>query len=224
MMTRWNVVIAATAMAAGAAQAQVNWVPPAGAGSFFTYTGGLSDNGLFGNPLLVGDSFFFTPASFVANSVNGVAHSVVDRIQVDLTANPGHRFTSIKVTEFGNWTITGIGTVQATGELRLIDMLVPRLATDALSTTPAMPVSAPATGLWSGVAEIDLTAIAGADWTKLRLVFANTLHATSGAGSAATIRKTAVAGPAIVVDILPAPGGAVALGFGLLFASRRRRA
>ncbi len=78
------VAIAGLVSLAGVAQAQVNWVPTSGSGTFFTYTGGFSDNGRFGNPTLVGDSFQFTPTTFVANSVNGNAASVPDRMQVDL--------------------------------------------------------------------------------------------------------------------------------------------
>lgn len=226
MKSSGQAVFAGLAMLAfaGAAMAQVPWVPPGGSGTFFTYSGGQSDNGLFGNPTLVGDQFQFTPANFVANSVNGSAASVVDRIQVDLTANPGHRFTMIRITEFGHWTITGVGTVNAFGSLNLIDMINPRPpAIDALDTNPAMPLSAPANGLWNGTAVINLAAIIGPDWTRLRLVFTNTLQATSQAGSSALIDKKVVQGPSIFVDILPTPGSATILAMGGMLAARRRR-
>lgn len=219
------VAIAGLISLAGAAQAQVNWVPSSGSGTFFTYSGGFSDNGRFGNPTLVGDQFQFTPTTFAANSVNGVAASVPDRMQVDLVANPGQRFTMIRITEFGSWGITGIGSVNAFGSLNLVDMLNVRPpAITPLQTNPAMPVSTPnSSGVWQGSAVIDLTQIIGPNWTRLRLVFSNTLQATSGANSSALIDKKVVGGPSIFVDILPAPGSATLLGLGGLLAARRRR-
>lgn len=228
MKIRFQTLIAAAAgtLAAGIAQAQVPWVPPNGAGSFFTYTGGLSDNGLFGNPILVGDQFQFTPANYLANSVNGVAASVTDRIQVDLTANPGRRFTMIRITEFGNYNLVGLATVNASGSLNLVDMNNVRPpAIQALSANPAMPFTATnVNGQWSGTAVINLAAIIGPDWTRLRLVFSNTLQASSSPGGSALITKKVVQGPSIFVEILPTPGAASILGLGLVMASRRRRA
>src|SRR3954470_21204463 len=94
---------------AGAADAFVNWVPSSGAGSFFTYSGGGSDNGLFGNPTIVGgNTFKFFPPNFTADSNNGVSQSVNDRLEVTLLANPGQRFTLIRITEIGDWAITGV--------------------------------------------------------------------------------------------------------------------
>ncbi len=234
MKSRYSVMIAAfSGLVASAASGQVNWVPSGGSGTFFTYANGFSDNGLFGNPTIVGDQFQFTPVGFVANSVNGSAASTPDRIQVDLTANPGRRFTQIKITEFGTWGITGIGTVNAFGSLNLIDQInlrppaiAPLVAGQTSPAVGPMPISTPnASGLWSGTVTIDLTTIVppGPDWTKLRLVFSNTLQATSQQGSSSTITKKIVGGPSIIVDILPAPGSATMLAFGGLLAARRRR-
>ena len=219
------VAVAGLLCLAGVAQAQVPWVPANGAGTFFTYSGGFSDNGRFGNPTLVGDQFQFTPTSFIANSVNGSAASTPDRIQVDLVANPGRRFTMIKITEFGGWGITGIGSVNAFGSLNLVDMLNVRPpAITPLLTTPGMPISTPnSSSQWRGDAVIDLTTIIGPDWTRLRLVFSNTLQATSTAGSSAIIDKKVVGGPSIFVDIFPAPGSASLLALGGLVVARRRR-
>lgn len=225
------VSVAGVLATAGIASAQVPWVPPGGSGTFFSYTGGLSDNGLFGNPTLIGDTFQFTPSGFVANSVNGAAASVTDRMQVDITANPGQKITMIRVTEFGSWGITGIGTVNAFGSLNLVDQLnlrPPAIAgLSAGTTTPfvsPLPVSTPNTsGLWSGTVEIDLSAIIGPDWTKLRLVFTNTIQASSQQGSASFIDKKIVGGPSIFVEIIPAPSGLALLALSGIAAARRRR-
>jgi len=233
MKIRTSVMLAvgALAMLAGAAQAQVPWVPPNGSGSFFTYTNGQSQNGLFGNPTLVGgDTFTFTPSNFIANSVNGAGASVPDLMQVDLTADPGNRFTMIRITEFGSYGIVGGGTVQASGSLNLIDMInvrAPAIAPlVAGATSPAvlpMPISAPGSGLWSGSVVIDLTQIIGPDWTKLRLSFTNVLQATSIVGGSSFIDKKVVAGPSIIVEIFPTPGTASMLALGGMVLARRRR-
>lgn len=222
-----SIIIAAGTLvcASGAVHAQVPWVPPGGSGSFFTYTNGSSDNGLFGNPTLVGDQFQFTPVNFFASSNNGVSQSVPDRIQVDLQANSGQRFTMIKITEFGTYGLTGIGSVNAFGSLNLIDLVNVRAPAIApLQTNPAMPINTPnANGLWNGSVTIDLTQILGPDWTKLRLVFSNTLQATSAPGSSSLITKKVVGGPSIFVDVFPTPGSAAVLGLGGLVLARRRR-
>jgi hypothetical protein len=227
-----TLVAGVVAMLAGAAHAQVPWVPPNGSGAFFTYANGLSQNGLFGNPTIIGgDTFTFTPTNYIANSVNGAGASVPDLLQVELTANAGHRFTQIRVTEFGSWGIVGGGTVQASGSLNLIDLL--NVRAPAISplvaggTTPViqpMPISTPGSGLWSGSVVIDLTQIIGPDWTKLRLSFTNVLQATSIAGGSSFIDKKIVGGPSIMIEIFPAPGSATLIALGGLIATRRRRA
>jgi hypothetical protein len=211
---------------AGPANAFVNWVPSSGAGSFFTYSGGGSDNGLFGNPTIVGgNTFKFFPPSFTADSNNGVAQSTTDRLEVTLLANPGQRFTQIRITEIGDWAITGIGTVRDSGTLFLTDLVTPRGPAVQGMSYPLnpMPITTPGQGIWQGSANIDLTTIVGPDWTNLTLVFTNTLQATTSGASSSHIQKDGVDG-AVVVQVLPAPGGLALLGLGGAFAARRRRA
>jgi hypothetical protein len=232
MFKQLALAVGAVAALAGSALAQVPWVPPNGSGMFFTYANGLSQNGLFGNPSLIGGvQFAFTPTNFIANSVNGSGASVPDLLQVELTANAGNRFTMIRVTEFGSWGITGGGTVQASGSLNLIDLInvrAPAIAPlSAGMTTPnvqPMPIATPGSGTWSGSVTIDLTQIIGPDWTKLRLSFTNVLQATSIAGGSSFIDKKIVSGPSIFIEIFPAPGSATLLALGGLVATRRRRA
>jgi hypothetical protein len=224
-------VVGTVAMVVGTVHAQVPWVPPGGSGSFFTYANGLSQNGLFGNPTLVGgDTFTFTPTNYIANSVNGVGASVPDLMQVELTANAGQRFTMIRITEFGSYGIVGGGTVQASGSLNLIDLLnvrapaiSPLVAGATAPVVQPMPISTVGSGLWSGSVVIDLTTIIGPDWTKLRLSFTNVLQATSIAGGSSFIDKKIVGGPSIIVEIFPAPGTASMLALGGMLVARRRR-
>jgi hypothetical protein len=217
--------VAGALLLAGEASAFVNWVPPSGAGSFFTYSGGGSDNGLFGNPTLVGgNTFQFFPANFQANSNNGVAASTSDRLEVTLLANPGNRFTQIRVTEFGDWAITGVGTVRDSGTLFLTDLVTPRGPAVQGMTYPLnpMPITTPGQGTWTGSSLIDLTTIVGPDWTNLTLVFTNTLQATTQGASSSHIQKIST-DAAVQVQILPTPGALSLLGVAGCLLSRRRR-
>lgn len=218
-------VVAAVGMAASSALAQVPWTNANGVGPFFTWMNGLSDLGRFGDPVLVGSTFNFFPTNFQAQSVNGVPDALTDRLQVRLKADPGHRFTQIKITEFGSWSILGIGSVSDSGTMFLQDMITPRPpAINNLVTNPVMPINTPnSSGNWSGQTLIDLTSILGPDWTDLTLVFTNTLQANSDPGSSATIHKKLVSGPSIVVEIFPTPGSLGVLALGGALAMRRRR-
>lgn len=212
--------------AAGAAHGFVLWGTPNGSGAFFTYSGGGSDNGFFGNPTLSGGGtqFLFFPPAFQATSSNGTGGQMNDRMEVHLLANAGFRFTQISVQEFGDWSITGIGTVQAQGTMFLTDNLTgPPPLINPLLMTPTMPISTAGGGQWSGTAVRNLL-LTGHDWTDLVFVLTNNLQATTGAGGTSQIRKTVVGGPAVIITFLPAPGGAAMLGLsGLLLARRRRR-
>jgi hypothetical protein len=227
-MIRW-ISVAGIFACAGAAQASVPWSNPNGAGSFFTYSGGLSDNGLFGNPVLINDSFVFTPSGYQATTQNLQSLTVTDRLQVDLTANVGQKFTMIRIREFGGWSLTGVvgssGSVQASGSLQIVDFGGHGVVGPApLVTNPVMPITTLNTsGQWDGTALIDFTPILGAPFTHIRLVFSNTLGAASTQGASAHIDKKLVDG-SVFVDVLPSPGSGAVLVLGGLLAARRRRA
>ena len=223
-MVRTNVSILAIVGLACAASADVPWAPPGGSGSFFDYSVGHNSNtNLFGNPTLVGDSFFFFPTNFVAQSIGGVAAGATDQMNVRLDAHPGQRFTQIRIQEFGDWSITGVASLQDSGTMFITDLLNSRpigqspvignLAYNVIGpvgTSTTMPITTPGSGTWSGDLTIDLDSIIGPAWTSVMLVFTNTLQAsTTGTGSAGTIRKSAVVGPSIILTPMPTPGSGV---------------
>jgi hypothetical protein len=209
------------------ANAFVPWAVPSGSGSFFTYSGGGSDFGLFGNGTLVGgNTFQFTPANFQANSNNGVSGSSTDRMEIHLHANASQRFTQLRVTELGDWAITGIGDVRDSGTLQSSDNINPRFPPAILAPLgylPVMPIITPGSGTWQGTALIDFTTVPGPDWTDITVVLTNTMQATTGPGSSSHIQKTFVSGPAVIIQVLPTPGSATLIGLGGLLAARRRR-
>lgn len=215
--------------AAGAASAQTPWFPASGSAINYDYAFGQNSNtNLFGTPAIIGDTMVFSPPNFVANSVGGQGAGATDQFQVVLTAHPGQRFTQIQIQEFGTWAITGVGSVQDSGALSVLDLLNVRPINQTpvvqpLGFTPGMPITTPGAGTWQSSAMIDLAAIAGPNWTQIRLIFDNTVQAsTTGANSVATIRKNAASG-IILTPFVPAPGTGALLGMGLLAIARRRR-
>lgn len=204
-----------------------------GSGSFFSWANGQNQTNLFGTPFIVGDTFYFTPQNFVANSVDGVPHSVTDTFEVDLFVHPGFKFDAIQVAEYGDYAITntatptGMSSVSAAGILEVGEIGgLGRSDTQNLAF-PALPVQSMAavSGLWQGDGASNLTLLEGTTpFTQIHLKVTNNLVAISGGqGQAAEIRKT-VFGGMMAVTIVPTPGvAAVFAGAGLLAAGRRRR-
>jgi hypothetical protein len=227
MMTcsRIGVLVAVAGVALGTAPASafVSWANANGAGSFFNWTGGGSNLGLFGNPTLGGGGnlFVFTPQAFTAAATGGSAQTTTDQLQVRLTAHQGHEFTQIRISELGNFALTGIGSgsVRASGTMFITDMLNSRPTEfGAMSMNPAFPVTVvPSTGTYAGQVIINLANI-GVPWTDITLQFTNTLQATSSGQTSASISKNRVE-----IEIVPAPGAASLLCLGGLLAARRRR-
>ncbi|MFQ5501275.1 MAG: hypothetical protein ACE5EQ_03120, partial [Phycisphaerae bacterium] len=102
------------------------WTTPSGNTDFFgnpldfTYSNGGDINGLFGDPLLNGNDFFFS-TSFVVNASNGATSQQSDAVSFDILANPGLMFSSIMVTAFGSFAITTDGSVDVTADLSMLE-------------------------------------------------------------------------------------------------------
>lgn len=211
--------------ASGSALAFVPWSNPNGSAAFWSWSGGGSDNGLFGSPVLVNDTFVFTPSAFRAQSVNGVPAITADRLQVDIHANPNYFITGIRITEFGDYGIFTQGSVSASGNLFLTDLDNtepngdPRVRTNALVTTPPSPITS-GSGEWTAVTEIMLD-FENPVWTNLRLVLNNNLVALSAPGNVTFIEKKVV-GAGIRIEIIPEPSALALLLLGGLTALRRR--
>lgn len=223
--SRMGVLVAASgvALSAGSASAFVPWSNSNGAGSFFNWSGGGSNLGLFGNPTLGGGGniLVFDPIGFVAGSAGGVAQTRTDQLQVRLTANPGSEFTQIRITELGGFALTGIGaaSVSASGAMFVTDMLASRPTEMGvmLMSQPFPLTVSPGSGPYTGEVIINLAAI-GNPWTDITLSFTNTLQATSSGQTTSVITKSHVE-----IEILPTPGAASVLVLAGLAASRRRR-
>lgn len=207
--------------AAGVANAFVPWSNPNGSAAFFNWQNGGSDNGLYGDPVLVnGNTFVLSPSNFRATSANGAPAAIGDRLVVEILANPGLEITGISITEFGDYGVFGNGSVSASGNLRLTDMnnLNP-VRTTNLSFTPSMPITS-GSGGWSGDGAIDLTPDFPA-WTMLRLELTDDLLALSSPGGVSFIEKKVI-GAGIAITVIPEPSALALLALGGLAALRRR--
>lgn len=210
---------------APASRALILWNNSSGEADFFFWENGGSDNGLFGDPTLVGgDTFVFTPSNFRAESADGDSDVTSDRMQVDIIAKPGFFIEGILIQEFGDYGIAGDGAqASVTGSLFLtnLDEFDVRVAT--LTTDPAMPVTSGA-GTWTGEVGIDLSN-EFPQWTHLRVVLNNNLVTITQPGSAAFIEKK-VTGAGVSVTIIPEPATVFVLAAGALVGlglTRRRR-
>jgi PEP-CTERM motif len=90
----------------------IPWSTPSGSNSAFSWSGGGSDNGLFGSPTLVTPTgISFSPSGFKATAANGVAGQISDRLEFDLAvvqpaSGPRKDFDKIHIREFGDLALT----------------------------------------------------------------------------------------------------------------------
>lgn len=205
-----------------ASAAPVPWSNPNGSTPDFDWSGGFSDNGLFGSPTVVGSTFLFFPANFKAQSTNGVAATVSDRLEFNLLIKNNKKLTGFTVNELGDYQITGTGTVSAGGQLVLTNLDSGVFTADNLHATPAMPISGQTAGAltWSGYETVSLLPNG---WSFVKVVLNNILDATSGPNSAATIQKKVASAGIEITIIIPEPASLSLLGLGGLLLVRRRK-
>ena len=215
-----SMVAAGAALAlSGSAFAFVPWSNAAGSAAYFDWSGGGSDTGLFGSPVLVGgDTFVFFPSAFRAESVNGVAGSAYDRLEFQVDAHAGFSFADIRITEFGDYGIIGTGEVDVGGTLFVTNLNDLNVSTDNLLSTPGSPITS-GIGNWSATAGVNIGA---ANSTSLRIVLNNNLFAITDGTSVAWIEKK-VFGSAVGIQIVPTPATIALFGAGVLAVGRRRR-
>src|SRR5947207_1808607 len=118
-------LLLAALMAATVRAAPIPWTTPSGSTPDFDYSGGQSDNGLFGDPVINGSQFLFFPHNFIATSSNGVAVTTSDRLEFTIVMHANKKVNGISVSELGDYSILGTGTVSAAGELLLTNLNSP---------------------------------------------------------------------------------------------------
>ena len=201
------------------AEAWVPWTNSSGTGINFDWANGGSDNGLYGNTptLSAGNTFLFFPSNFRADAADGGSQVTSDRLEVDLSAHTDWVITSINIVEYGQYGISGTGSVAVTGQLDLENLDTLQVLSNTLLTNPSFPVTS-GSGQWNANG-----GIAGFNWSNLTLELNNSLSASAGAGSTAQITKDVV-GLSVAINTapIPEPGTVTLLGLGLLALVRRR--
>lgn len=163
--------------------------------------------GLFGQPVLSGDTLSFTPVDFKAASTNGAGYTLAaNTANIQMTAHNGYSFSSIDLAERGDYLLLGGGsTADVAGQVRVYDMLDPaKDTTTAIAPDAAMDQMGDNTHPWTAAASTDLSG-----WTGTRSVnvsFQNLLVAsTSGSSSLAYVDKKYGGLTATTAAVTPVP-------------------
>jgi hypothetical protein len=202
---------------ASSAFAVIPWTTPAGSspGNVFSYSGGQSTNGLFGDPIVTDSGFFFFPTGFLITSTAGTPANATDKVQVTLTV-PAGALLGLSLQEVGDYSILGGGASSATGTVTatVVSASGPTPVGTILadSFTSLQTTAGNLSGIWSGTASVAIPS----DVTQIRIVFDNILNATSSATGTSTIDKK------VSVIIIPEPATLGALMGGALLLLRRK--
>jgi hypothetical protein len=183
-----------------------------------TETSATDATPLYGAPSVFGNSLAFFPASFASSSSGGSSDVTEGTLTITITAKPGFFIDKISIIEFGDFSLSGIGTsstfASVSGALDITDLtFASGTYTDPLAVSPTMPVDlsgGPADGLFSGSAMIDLAGLGLFGVTSVFLEFENVLETGSESGTSAFIQKKLISGTTITVDtIIPEPSALV---------------
>lgn len=163
--------------------------------------------GLFGQPALSGDTLYFTPVDFKAQSLNGTGFALTSNtLNIKLTAHPGWGFSSIDLAEKGDYLLLGSGSQAAvSGQLRAFDPARPLVdATASIQTGNPLDQTGLVTHNWSSQTALDLSA-----WTPARSINATVqnllLASTDTAASVAFVEKKFVALTPAMLAVTPVP-------------------
>ncbi|MCE5340809.1 MAG: hypothetical protein LLF92_06735 [Planctomycetaceae bacterium] len=180
---RFHLILAILMLFAVQSQAIIYWSASSGSGTGFTWANGGSDKGLYGNPEINGNTFEFTPGTDFQATSNGNTVLTYDRLQFDITVDPGQTILGVKIAEQGEYSITGTGSVNAFGAITIINLDQNNKITSSFQTDPTMSITS-GSGEWNGQAEVALTG-----WSHIRVIITNYLTASSPAGSSSYISK-----------------------------------
>lgn len=125
--------------------------------------------GLFGTPTLVGDTLSFTPVEFQAESLNGAGIDLTNNtVNVQVTAHSGYNFSSIDMTERGDYMLLGGGSsANVAGQVRVFDVANP-LSDVTTAITPDAPMDVMSSGGTTNWSASNSTDISG--WTDAQTV------------------------------------------------------
>ncbi|MFA9479610.1 PEP-CTERM sorting domain-containing protein [Phycisphaerales bacterium AB-hyl4] len=168
------------------------------------------------------DQLVFSPdadfASFSPTSTGANADTTDGVLKFTLQAKPGQTISSVRLTEFGDWSLVvlsgGEAIVNVGGGLFAVEGANSSQSTINVSGLPAN-FTTTSSGTWNGWAELDLSAFAG---DAIKISLDNTLQTASMNGAAFIAKK----GFAIEVTSVPEPGTMILLAGGAVAMLYRR--
>lgn len=147
--------------------------------------------GLFGPASLSGDTLYFTPVSFQAESLNGAGYALTNStMNIQVSAHEGWAFTNMSLIEKGDYMLLGgASTADVTGQMRVYDLdSVLTDLTASIQTAAVLDHMGLPTTNWEAGSVVDLSA--WADTQAINVTVQNLLLAsTSGASSLAFVDK-----------------------------------
>lgn len=163
--------------------------------------------GLFGPASLSGDTLYFTPVSFQAESLNGAGYALAkSTMNIEVSARDGWSFSNMALSEQGDYLLLGTAsTADVTGQIRVRDVADPGadMTASIVSNVPLDQTGLP-TSNWDADAAIDLSA-----WNDTQTVNVTVqnllLTSTTGTSSLAFVDKKFVGLTPTMAAISPVP-------------------
>jgi hypothetical protein len=116
--------------------------------------------GLFGPASVSGDTLYFTPVAFEAQSLNGAGFALSnDTVNISVTAHDGWSFDSVGLSERGDYLLLGSGsTADVAGQMRVFDIAAPLTDISApIAALSPLNLTGVPTHNWDAQASIDLS-------------------------------------------------------------------
>ncbi len=198
------------------------WESPGGNGDGFTYANGQDINGLFGSPVVYGNTFHFLYANFQVEAVDGGSASQSDTTSFDITVESGLFFSTMTVQAFGSYSIVGEGSADLNSGIELAENAgIMRNWSGPLNTTPAFPITS-GSGGWSGDAMVDVTWEFPTPADSMHVELSCIIDAIAGDDGSSEI-NVQYENLVISFGVIPEPASLLLFGLGGLGLLRRRR-
>ncbi|MBW8372226.1 MAG: PEP-CTERM sorting domain-containing protein [Thiobacillus sp.] len=163
--------------------------------------------GLFGQANVSGDTLYFTPVGFKAQSLNGAGFALAnDTMNIKMTARDGWSFAGLEVRERGDYLLLGTGsTADVGGQIRVFDVARPLTdLTASIGASAPLDLTGMPTHNWQANATLDL-----GDWNDAQAVnvtIQNLLLVSTGtASSLAFVEKKFVGLTPFMLAVTPVP-------------------
>lgn len=184
--------------------------------------------GLFGPASVAGDTLFFTPTAFDAQSLNGMGFALTNKtLSVRVAAHDGYEFDALNLVERGDYLLLGTGgMVDVSGQIRALDLANPLTdITAGIVTTAALTTLGTPMHNWTATAMADVSAL---DARAINVTIQNLLLASTTSGGSLAFIEKKFAGLSIeTTAVTPVPEAEtwamMLVGLGLVGWAARRR-